>query len=146
MKVTLDKDYKNWMTVSELERAKQMITEFKTDFDLTPAYYAEQAAREILAAYKADGITDWVDSVLTASAERSGNGRLYDYWGDGTGKLDVWITAKVTTSWGYLELGAYLSDIQSICWNSAGEMACHMYKRYARFDVTEAARREHKIG
>ena len=104
MKVTLDKDYKNWMTVSELERAKQMITEFKTDFDLTPAYYAEQAAREILAAYKADGITDWVDAVLTASAEISGNGRLYDYWGDGTGKLDVWITAKVTTSWGYLEL------------------------------------------
>ena len=133
MKITMGKDYKKWMTLEEYEQAKGIISGEKEN-PLTPAYYAEMAAREILAAKKANGVTDWFREVLVASAEISGNCRVRDYYGDNTGKLDIWISAKVTTGYGYLELGAYVTDIQSISCASHGEMACHMYQRYARFE------------
>lgn len=133
MRVTFDKDYKKYLTIAEYEAAKRIIAGEK-EADYTPAWWAEMAAKEILRAKKAAGISDWFGEVLTADAKIAGNCRVQDYWGDDTGKLDIWISAKVTTGRGYLELGAYISDINSISCESRGEMACHMYQRYARFE------------
>lgn len=105
MKVTLDKNYKDLYTLSDLERAKAVIKFMKED-SFTVKEYAEYAIREALKD------TDVFDrEIITAEARTAGNRRVWDAYGDGTGSMDVWITALARTSEGFIEFGAYLTDI-----------------------------------
>ena len=125
MKVKMPHDWKTWMTVAEAEQAKLVIAYEKED-DEKPAYWAEMAAREALR-----GTGDYVDEVLKAEAEICKNSRaIWDRYGEGTGMIDVWITGTAKAGNGFIEFGAYLSDI----WETGGtEYKDEMYiKEYIR--------------
>lgn len=109
MKITFGKDYKKYLTVEEHEYAKTMIRDFKED-ESTPAEYAVYAVNAIGAAYDIGSC----ECVLDCSAEIAGNCRIYDYYGTGSGKLDVWLHGVAKTWDAYIEFGAYLSDVWSL--------------------------------
>lgn len=122
MKVTLPKDYRRTFTLEELDIAREIIRDMKDD-DGTPAWYAEVAVDHWL--QKKD---DFKQEVIRASAVIAKNCRVWDAYGDGTGCMDIWVEAVAKTWGGYLELGAYLTDI----WNIGGDadFTQHMYAQY----------------
>lgn len=85
MKATLEKNYKGLYTLNDLEAAKLVIKYEKENDDWTPAKWAEMAIRE------AD--KEHCYEVITATATTARNGRVWDCYGDGTGRMDVWIEA-----------------------------------------------------
>ena len=123
MKVKLEKDYKDWYTVSDLERAKEVIKVEKWD-DETAAGWAQYAVNEAL---KSPSINDSCEEILKASARTAKNNRVWNAYGENTGNMDVWIEAIAQTIWGFLKVGAYLSDI----WESgATDYRDKMYVKY----------------
>ena len=123
MKVTFQKDYKNWLTVAEVEAARQIIREMKEDTSTA----AEEAATAIREALKDTG--DWLDEVLKAEAVICKNSRVWNQYGENTGMLDIMICGIAKTSWGYIDVEATLSDIWQI--GSEGyETRINMYVRH----------------
>lgn len=121
MKVTLEKDYKDFYTVSDLERAKEIIKIEKDDLE-TPKGWAEYAVREAL-----KGTDEFDRDVLEASARTAKNRKAWNCYYEGSYDMDVWITATARTSKGMIEIGAYLSDI----WQSgAAPYKNNMYIQY----------------
>lgn len=106
MKVTMPKNYKEWMTLADVERAKMVIAFEKTEDDMSIADWARYAGIEAM-----KGEDDHFDDVITASAEIAMNNRVWDVYGEGTGCADVLVKALVKTMLGYAEVEAYLSDI-----------------------------------
>jgi hypothetical protein len=106
MKVTLEKNYRDYYTLSDLQRAKAVIKFMKEEDSSTVKEYAEYAVREALRD------TDVYDrEIITAEAHTAGNRRVWDAYGEGTASMDVWIEALARTSEGFIEFGAYLTDI-----------------------------------
>ena len=98
-----------------------MIAEQREDEETT-AGWAEYAVREAL---KDTG--DYLDRVLEAKAEISGNCRVWNAYNSDSGKLDIWIDATARTEKGFIIIGAYLSDI----WQTgATPYKQHMWIRY----------------
>ena len=123
MKVTFGKEYKKYLTLEEYDYAKQIIHDFKDD-ESTPAEYAEYAVNAIGGAYDIGGC----ERVIECSAEIAGNSRVYDNYGAGSGKLDVWIHGIAKTWYAYVEFGAYLTDIWSLDGENSADIArAHMY-------------------
>ena len=123
MKVTFGKDYKKYLTLSEYEYAKTMIRDFKED-ESSAAEYAEYAVNAIGAAHGVGGC----ERVLDCSAEIAGNCRVHDNYGTGSGTLDIWLHGVAKTWDAYIEFGAYLTDIWSLCGDNAADIArAHMY-------------------
>jgi len=125
MKVTMEKDYKRLYTLEDIDRAKAVMAYEKEDEE-TAAGWAGYAIREAL---KGTGAYDR-DDILMASAHTAKNCRAWDAYGDGTGDMDIWIEAVARTSEGFVEVGAYLSDI----WQTgATDYRQHMFiQRYGR--------------
>lgn len=123
MKVALPKDYRQQFTLEELDTARRIIRDMKDD-DATPVWYAEVAIDHWLSRKTNDARSE----VLKASAVAAKNGRVWDAYGDGTERADVWIEAVAKTWLGYLEIGAYLTDI----WSIGGDVdyTQHMYAQY----------------
>lgn len=125
MKVTFGKDYKKLLSMEEYEYAKTMIRDFKGD-ESTAAEYAKYAVNAIGDAYNVGGC----ERVLECSAEIAGNCRVYDNYGSGSGKLDVWISGTAKTWDAYIEFGAYLTDIWSLDGDNSADIAkAHMYSK-----------------
>ena len=124
MRVKLEKDYRQYSTLEQLEQARNVIKAEKEDEE-TVAGWAKYAVMEAL---KDTGHCD--REILQAEATTARNGRIWDQYGDGTGTMDVWIKATARTSEGFIEIGAYLSDI----WQSGvTDYRQHMYiERYGR--------------
>lgn len=121
MKVTLEKDYRRFYTLEDLDRAKAVIACEKED-DETITGWAEYAAREGL-----KGINDYVEEVLKASAHTAKNCRAWNKYGIDSQDMDVWIEGIAKTGRGFIEFGAYLSDI----WETgATEYKHRMYIQY----------------
>lgn len=119
MKVTLPDNYKMWMTVDDVERARCIIKAEREDCE-TAKGWAEYAVREAL-----KGSDEYLRNVLDASAEIAANSRVWDAW-EGGGKFDVLIEATARTTDGFIIVGAFLSDI----WQSgAVPYKEHMYIR-----------------
>ena len=112
MKVTLPKDYRKLFTLEEMDIARKIIRDMKDD-DFTPATYAEIAIDHWFAHHTADGR----DTVLTAKAEISKNRMAWNAYSDDSRQMDIWVSAVTKTYDGYLEIGAYLTDI----WQIGGE-------------------------
>ncbi len=104
MKVTLEKNYKDYYTLTDLERAKAIIR-YEKDDNETAKGWAEYAVREAL-----KGTDDGLERVLEASAETARNCNAWNLYGD-TADMDVWVRAIAKTQHGFIEIGAYLSDI-----------------------------------
>lgn len=124
MKVSMMKDYRHFFTLEEVDQAKEVIRTEKEDTS-TPASWAEYAVREAL-----KGENDHLNEVILASASTAKNSRVWEAYGVDTGRMDVWIEATAKTQRGFIEIGAYLSDI----WQSgAVEYKEHMYiQKYIR--------------
>lgn len=132
MKVTLMKDYRKFYTLDELDVAKKVIEDMK-QYEESPAECAAMAVREALR-----GSDDWLLDVITAKASTAKNCRIWNRMFEGSEHFDVWIEATAKTGKGYIEIGAYLSDI----WETGAEhykehMYIQYYKRqsYQRADI-----------
>lgn len=125
MKVKMEKDYKTWYSVAEAEAAKMVIKAEKEDDDNKASDWAEYAAKEWM------GDQAWaLVQILSAEATTRLNMRAWDAWGEGSMDVDVWITFTAQTNNGFLQGGAYLSDI----WQSGSTpYKHHMYVREARW-------------
>lgn len=121
MKVKLQKDYKCYYTFQDLEIAKRVIAETKED-EFTAKEWAEYAIREAL-----KGTNEYCWEVITATAETAKNYRANDAYFEGSRNMDVWVEALAKTSYGMIEIGAYLSDI----WETGGTpYKQHIYIQY----------------
>ena len=105
----IKKKYRHLFSSEEIEQAKAVIEAMKED-SWTPRQYAEMAAREALK-YSSDNM----ERILEADAHVAKNKYIpEDYVADFGGQMDVWIEAIVKTQEGFLEFGAYISDIWQI--------------------------------
>ena len=108
--------YKDYFTLSDLDRAKEVIA-YEKDYDCeTAKTWAECAINE--------AHFGCIEKIFEASAEIAKNCRAWNAYTDNSGDMDVWITATAKTSEGFIEIGAYLTDI----WQTgAVEYRHHMY-------------------
>lgn len=106
MKITLPKNYRSYFTLDDLEAAKSVI-QFEKEYDEdSAAGWGEYAAREAL-----KGTDDYLAEVIQAKAEIAKNNRIYNAYNDTSGYMDVWIDGIARTKNGFIEFGAYLTDI-----------------------------------
>lgn len=122
MKVKLEESYRDFYTLTDLERAKAVIKAVAEDTE-TAKGWARYAVAEAL---KKD--TDSCRDIITASAHTAKNCRAWNAYGteQNSQDMDVWVEALAKTWHGYIEVGAYLTDI----WQSGGTpYAEHMYIR-----------------
>ena len=102
MKVQITKESKKWMTIAEAEKTKEIAASVKDD-SLTD--FCEMAIN--IAAGHGTGF-----EILKPSAKFAGNARIYDWYADGSGKLDIWIECYAFNPfYGFYEVGAYYTDI-----------------------------------
>lgn len=116
MKVSLEKDYRKYYTLEELDQAKAVIAWEKLNDEETAAGWAEYAAREAL-----KDSTEYPMEVIQASARTAKNRRAWNAFGEETGQMDVWIKCLARTTKGFIEVGAYLTDI----WQTGAEPYKH---------------------
>lgn len=121
MKVNLSKSYKEFFTISDLERAKEVIKWMKDD-ESSVKDYAEIVVNHVLV--KEDNF-DSLYKIIDAVAEVRTNGRVFDAYCSGSGRMDVWLEVVARTTKGYLEVGAYLTDIWNI--GADTDMREHMW-------------------
>ena len=107
MKVTISAESKRVVTMEEMKMAKEIVQAMKED-ELTAAEYARFAVV---------ALGDGCEKVYEATAEIAKNCRAWDTYGEGSGTLDIWIEATARTWNGFVEIGAYLTDI----WNISGD-------------------------
>lgn len=90
------------MTIAEAEKTKEIAAYFKDESlgDLCEVAIA-------IAAGHSAGF-----EILKPSAKFAGNARIYDWYVDGSGKLDIWIECYAFDSYyGFYEVGAYYTDL-----------------------------------
>lgn len=122
MKVKLEKDYRKLYTLEKLDMAKAVIAAEAKDDEFSAKDWAEYAIREALR--NEDGS---LVEILKAEARTAMNCRAWNEYGE-TENMDVWISFLAETTKGFIEGGAYLSDI----WDTgAVEYKQHMYIRLA---------------
>ena len=134
MKVTLEKNYRKYYTLEDLDRAKRVIAAEKED-ESTVKEWAEMAIREALK--NDDGIyDDYIVEIFKAEAHTAKNHRVWNAYGycdpeeANTQDMDVWIEFAAELEQGFIKGGAYLSDI----WQTGGtDYREHMYIRRAEF-------------
>ena len=67
-------------------------------------------------------------SVLKYDVEIAKNERIWDYYGDGSRDIDIWLTVYAyDITYGFYRIGAYLSDIWSVGADNRDEIKQHMY-------------------
>lgn len=122
MKVTLEKEYRSRYTLEDIDAAKIVIAAEKDDGE-KPAGWLEYAVNEYL-----KNKNDYLVRIIEAKAETARNCRAWNLYGTGESKdMDVWISGIAKTADGFLEIGAYLSDI----WQTgAVDYRHHMYATY----------------
>lgn len=126
MKVTLEKDYRKYYTLEDLDHAKAVIACAKDD-ESKIAEYAEMTVNEVVK----DG-GDYCVEILKATAHTAKNCRAFDAYGEGTGNMDIWIEAVAETTSAFVKIGAYLSDIWMIGdgqYDCAGKFYKEIYVR-----------------
>lgn len=103
MKVKFGAEQKKYITVAELPAVKDMIKSMKEEDMKWDA--------DTLAMF----ITETGCDILKAEAEIAKNSNVYNFYGDDTGNLDIWVTVHALSNYkGFYIIGAYLSDIWSI--------------------------------
>ena len=132
MKVTLDKGYRDHYTLSDLDRAKEIIKSLREDDTSTTEDYARSAATEALKGVPGivneNGYTDdYVIEIIRAKARTAKNYRIWGGYSEDSQDMDVWVEGIAKTYRGYLEFGAYLTDIWSTGLEDYNQ---HMYIRY----------------
>ena len=117
MKVNMTAESKRILTVEELPVARSIIRQMKED---------ETSAAEYIR-YAVNALGNGCAKVYEASAEIAKNCRVWNAYDTGTGTLDIWIEATARTWNGFVEIGAYLTDIWNISDND--RQTEHFYVR-----------------
>lgn len=131
MKVAITKESRKWMTVEELDYAKKIVRDMKDD-DGTAGWYADLAADAILNSGKYRDKGDSVKRIIEADAEICRDNAIpYEQFGEGCGRLGVWLNFTAETYDGFLKVGCLLSDIWMLGDADARDtMVGHSYIRY----------------
>ena len=125
MKVSITKESKKEIAWYLSEVAKDVCNQMKED-ENTVSDYAVMAVNAIGAAY---GIGR-CERVFESSARIATNCRVHGLFSDYSENLDVWIEGTAKTTDGFVEFGAYLSDIWHIDGENDSDIAfCHMYSQ-----------------
>lgn len=134
MKVTLEKNYRKYYTLEDLDHAKRVIAAEKED-ESTVKEWAEMAIREAIK--NDDGVyEDYIVEIFKAEAHTAKNHRVWNAYGycdpeeANTQDMDVYIEFAAETEKGYIKGGAYLTDI----WQTGGtRYKQHMFIRRAEW-------------
>ena len=126
MKVNITKDSREWMTVNELDYAKQIVKDMKDD-GFTATDWAKDAAEAIL--YEK---SDYVKRIIDADAEICRDNRIaFEQFGAGCGRLGVWLNFTAETWDGFLKVGCLLSDVWMLGTDEARRaLVNHSWIRY----------------
>ncbi len=106
MKVKLEENYKSIYTLENLEQAKAVIAWEKSEDEETAVGWAEYAVNEAL-----KGRSDFLREIIKVEAHTAKNCRTWNAFGEDTGQMDIWIECIAKTADGFIEVGAYLTDI-----------------------------------
>lgn len=123
MKVSLERDYRKFYTLEDLDAAKVVIACQKTD----------EASLQVIAwdvvAAVAGKYGDGPEKVLEVTAETGRNKRVqYDTYGEGSGHFDVYIHATAETYDGFMKVSFFLSDYWYM--DSPEYIRCRCYHQY----------------
>ena len=120
MKVKITEDSKRVLTLADMPAARKIIKDLMEDNYIKE--YGGSCARI------ASGQNESFE-ILKAEAELCKNCRVWNYYSDDSGNLDVWITFYAFNSYyGFYSIGVYLSDIWQIGSTEANqEVKSHMY-------------------
>lgn len=126
MKVQVTQNSKQVITLAEAPIARQIIMDLKEDGGLED--YIRSA---ISAAYAAT--CERCDKIYESSAEITKNHRAQDVFVENSKDLDVWIDAIAKVTYGFCEIGFYLSDIWQLSNDNREDVVSHMFvRKYAR--------------
>ena len=122
MKISLTKEAKRFITVSEYEHIKEISENFKED-DLMD--YARMAASAVIG---------WqADEILKASAEYCHDNRAYEALCDGSEYLNIEIIVHAVKWYGdeagYYEIHAMITDLWELAGDNHREIASRWYVR-----------------
>lgn len=120
MKVRFNKEEKKYFTMAEAPIANALIKEMKSSEDTI-----EDAVRYAMHALDEYG----TDEILKAVATVSHNGRIWNYYNEECGTIDIWINATVKTDDKFYIIGFYLSDAWSVDADNHKEITSRMYVR-----------------
>ena len=115
MRVSLPKNYKEFLTVAEAETARRVIKELKT-WEESAEYFAKVAVEDCTEA------DEWCEQVLSVKAEICRDIRTNDMYFDGSGHIDIWLDIIAETSKGFVSIGCILSDVWQVAPNN------HIYR------------------
>ena len=121
MKVKMTADSKRLVNLEDAKMVNRIIREMKDDEETAEGYarYAVNAASEY-----------GTVKVYEAEAEIVKNSRVWNAYGDDTKDFDIWINATARTSDGFMDVGAYLTDIWALTGDNHNEIAkSYMYIR-----------------
>ena len=116
MKVRITQEAKKWLTLAQAPVARQIVMDMK-ESEESAADVLMSAANGYRRSFDDRGKRcelGWPTRVLEAKAEICGNQRVYNYFSEGSGTLDVWVSGYVLFSKGILEIHSCLSDIWSL--------------------------------
>lgn len=122
MKVKLKKEYKEYITIAEMQTVRKIISEMKED-EFEDEDYAKIA---IEAAYNGIASTE----ILKCSASIAKNSRIWNAYNEESKNIDIYIEAiAFINKEEFIIIGAYLTDIWQIGSNNISIIKSHMYIR-----------------
>ena len=121
MRVHFYQEDKKYFTMAEAPIVNTIIKDMKTS--------EETAASSV--EYAMHALDERNFKVLKADAKISHNCRIYNYYNDESGTIDIWIDAMVVADYSgkFYMIGFYLSDAWSVGADNHDEIASRMYVR-----------------
>lgn len=122
MKLTIDKEHKNIITLADIEAVNKMKECFKEQQNLD-----WEIERALILASDGCSLVKAMKPEITVAK----NCRVWDYYGKDTGTLDVWVVAYGFSSYkGFYEVGFYVSDIWQLGSENEEETKQRLYIRH----------------
>lgn len=120
MKVKFEKEDKKYFMIAEAPIVRKIIQDMKE---------TEESAADTVE-YAMHAMEVWENyEVLRASAKISHNCRVYNYFSDDSGTIDIWIEATVETDSAFYKIGYYFTDAWSVSSDNHADIVSHMYIR-----------------
>ena len=123
MKIRIPSELKKVLTLAEMPAVREIQRQEAEDTMTVPEYLK-------MAAHVASGDNSSFQ-IFDSSASIAKNCRVCDYYGAGSGNLDVWLEGLAFNAYkGAYLIGVYLSDINQVCGGpSDSDIRNHMYIR-----------------
>lgn len=119
MKIKITNETKQWLTNSEMQEAKTIIASMQEYDGIKDD---AMAAARIASRCNDDFI------ILKCDAEIAGNARVFNYYNDNSGRLDIWVIVFAYSVYaGFYNMGFYLSDIWAATGENGEQIRKHMF-------------------